>query len=135
MTVNPGSVKFEISLSKIFPKKKKATGKLPESLTSWRNISRDSNFRWTTFSTARDIDLGTGDVPLRCTSNVQCGLFDTNEIFTGRCVGRDGSCQLTLVHIGEGEGVEGSPPLGDLYTKNKITVSMRVSLRFFKIKD
>jgi len=45
---------------------------------------------------------------------VQSDLFDTNEIFTGRCVGRDGGRQLTLVRIGEREGVEGSSPFSDL---------------------
>lgn len=46
------------------------------------DVSRDRHFGRRSVATVGDLDLGTGDVPLRSTGDVQSKVLDSEEVLT-----------------------------------------------------
>lgn len=45
-----------------------------------RDVSRDGDLWWVSASTVGNTDLGARDVVLRCTSNVEADVLDTEQV-------------------------------------------------------
>jgi len=80
----------------------------------WRDISGEGHLGWISGPATSNLDLGAGDVPLGRADDVKAHLFNADQIFTRRCVGRNRGSELGCIHVSEGERVESSTPFCNL---------------------